>query len=289
MMVLQVGWLLLVVAAQIAVFIEMWRFFVRGEHGQLLDTIALNSNTIGADRIGGVVGTVLNAISVLAVVVAACVVGFIALVRRRIALAIVAIVLIGGATLSAQLLKHVIVRPDLGVDDARAGAGNSFPSGHTTIAAAVAVALVLVLPPRVRGVGGIIAAGYAAFVGVATLSAGWHRPSDAVAAFLVVGVWAALAGLVLLAAAHRGDRVREKESHRVVWITLTAIGAVLFVIAAVSLRLTDQVARVPTEELSTRRLAAAYGGSAAGIAAAASLMMALVLATVHRVVPRRDE
>lgn len=288
MTVLLIGWLLVVAAVQVAAIIELWQFFVRTEHGQLLDTIALASNRIGADKIGGPVNTVLNAISVVAALAAAGTVGFIALVRRRVVLAMVAIMLIAGATITTQLLKRDITRPDLGVDEARAAAGNSFPSGHTTIAAAVAVALVLVLPPRVRGVGGLLGAGYAAIVGIATLSAGWHRPSDAIAAFLVVGVWAALAGLVLLAAQRRSDRVRVKESHRGAWITIGVLACLLLVGAVVALQVTDQVVRVPTEELSQRRLVAAYVGSAAGIAAAAGLMMTAVLATVHRVVPQRS-
>ena len=45
----------------------------------------------------------------------------------------------------------MIYRPDLGVDPERAAAGNSLPSGHTTIAASVAVALVLVVPSKARG------------------------------------------------------------------------------------------------------------------------------------------
>ena len=92
-------------------------------------------------------------------------------------------------------------RPYLGVDPQRIEAGNSLPSGHTTVAASVAVALVFVLPPRARGFAAVVGAGYTALVGVATMSAGWHRPSDSVAALLVVGGWAAAAGLALMIAA----------------------------------------------------------------------------------------
>jgi hypothetical protein len=61
----------------------------------------------------------------------------------------------------------------------------------------------------------------------------------------------------------------------------------LLAAAAVGIALTNQVLSIPPDELGRRRLLAAYGGSAAGIAGTAALMMALVLATAHRVVPRK--
>jgi len=268
-------------------FVVLYRYFVLGASGQRLDTIALASNTtLGVDRLGGAVNTVLDAISVAAVCVAAGVVGFIALIRRRIALAVTSVVLIGGANLTTELLKHFLHRPDLGIDEARAGAGNSFPSGHTTIAASVMVAFVLVLPPRVRGGGAVVGSVYAAVVGIATLSAGWHRPSDAVGAFLVVGIWAALAGVLLRTLRRRGEKVVEAESHRVAGIILWVAGAVLAALAVAALMYTRGIT-APMGTLSVRAREIAYGGSSAGIAAASTLMMAVILLTVHRIVPRR--
>jgi hypothetical protein len=42
------------------------------------------------------------------------------------------------------------------------------------------------------------------------------------------------------------------------------------------------------EQLSRQRLFGAYAGSAAGIAGTASLLMGLMLATVHRAVPTKS-
>jgi len=151
------------------------------------------------------------------------------------------------------------------------------------VAASVAVALVLALPARLRGVGGVVGAGFTALAGVATLSAGWHRPSDAVAALLVVGAWASAAGAVLVIAQRPAERDEAPHWAAVAVLVVAALG--FFVVAALALRWTDQVLTVPTDELSRRRLLAAYGGGAAGIAGTAALVMALVLATVHRVVP----
>src|SRR5262249_47992480 len=152
-------------------------------------------------------------------------------------------------------------------DPERAGAGNSLPSGHATVAASVAVALVLVLPPRARGIGALIGAGYAAFVGVATMSAGWHRPSDSIAAFLIVGLWAAVAGLALLitpqvgllmggpgaVARRRVVAAEPGESHRFAMVLLLVVGLVLLAGALLTMAVTDQVA-VPPEVLPYRRL-----------------------------------
>jgi hypothetical protein len=219
-------------------------------------------------------------------VIATAVIGFIALIRRRVAVAFGAMLLIVGANLTTQLLKQVIDRPRLGVDLQRATAGNSLPSGHTTTAAAVAVALLLVLPAGVRGAGGMLCALLAALVGIATLSAGWHRPSDAVAALLIVGVWACVAGLFIVAAQRRDGVVEYQLPNRFAVGALTVVGLVLLAGAALALALTDQALSTPVEQLGRRRLLAAYGGGALGIAGVAGLVVASVLATAHRVAPQ---
>jgi membrane-associated phospholipid phosphatase len=275
-------WLLAVAAGQVVAVEVVRRVFLGTARGQLLDTAALDGNTIGRSHIEGLVDTVLSAVTAVSLVAATIAIGFIALIRGRVLLAAMATLLIVGANLTTQVLKYLIDRPDYGVDLARAAAGNSLPSGHTTIAASVAVALVLVLPSQVRGLAGLVGTGYAALAGVATLSAGWHRPSDAVAALLVVGAWAAVAGLVLVVA-QRGSGVPSRP-HRFAVLSLGIGGLVLLAVAAVAMVLTDR-ALAGTVELAGRgRLFTAYAGGAAGIAGTASLVMALVLATVHLVV-----
>jgi membrane-associated phospholipid phosphatase len=278
-------WLLVLAGAEVAGFVMVWAFFVRTEHGQLLDTVALAGNSIGHARVEDLVGTVLNALSALSLAIATAVVGFIALIRRRVAVAFGAILLIVGANVTTQILKQVIQRPEVGVDLQRAAAGNSLPSGHTTIAASVAVALVLVLPGRLRGVSGLLGALFTALAGVATLSAGWHRPSDAVAALLVVGAWACAAGLFIVVAQRRHGGVDYGPPNRYTVLALALAGLGLLAGAGLALWLTDQVLSTPPDELGRHRLFAAYAGGAMGIAGMAGLVLASVLATVHRVVP----
>ncbi|MGS2615334.1 phosphatase PAP2 family protein [Micromonospora sp. LZ34] len=280
-------WLVVLAIVQAAAFLVVWRIAVHTGVGQWVDTVALTGNRIGQDRIDEPVDRILNAMSVVSLVVTTAVIGFIALIRGRIALAVTATLLIVGANVTTQLLKHGLDRPDYGIDPERAYAGNSLPSGHATVAASVAVALVLVLPRRVRAVGAFLAAGYAAVAGVATLSAGWHRPSDALAAFLVVGVWSALAGLLLLVSQREQAQVESADAHRVAAAVLGIGGAVAVVACALALSWLVDLRETPPDELSRRPLFVGYAGTAAGVAGTMGLVMALVLTAVHRLVPRR--
>ncbi len=280
-------WLVVLALAQAAAFLAVWRTAVHTELGQWLDTVALTGNRIGQDHIDEPVDRILNAMSVVSLLVATAVIGFIALMRGRLALAITATLLIVGANLTTQALKYGLARPDLGIDPERVYAGNSLPSGHTTVAASVAVALVLVLPRTVRPAGAFLGAAYAAAAGVATLSAGWHRPSDAVAAYLVVGVWAALGGLLLLVTQRPRAEVDSADAHRLAAGVLGAGGLLAVVASAVALAwLVDLRATAP-DDLGRRPLFIGYAGSAAGIAGTMGVVMALVLISVHRLVPRR--
>ncbi|GAA4262456.1 hypothetical protein GCM10022255_099140 [Dactylosporangium darangshiense] len=278
-------WLLLVAALEAAGFLAVWRFFVNSEHGQLLDFVAITGNSIGRVRLETLVHNTLNGISIVSLTAATIAIGFIALARRRVALAVGAVLLIGGANATTQVFKALIYRPDLGVDPERAAAGNSLPSGHTTIAASVAVALVMVVPAKARGAAALIGAVFAALAGVATLSAGWHRPSDAVAALLIVGTWAAVAGLFIVLAQrrHGGVSYGPASTYTTVFLTLVSLGLLLG--AALCLRLTDEVITRAVDDLSRRRLFVAYAGGALGIAGTTGLMIAAVLSSVHRVVP----
>lgn len=271
---------------QAAAFLAVWRVAVHSEIGQWVDTVALTGNRIGQDTIDGPVDKILNAMSVVSLLAVTATIGFIALIRGRIALAITATLLIAGANVTTQLLKYGLNRPDYGVDPERAAVGNSLPSGHATVAASVAVALMLVLPRKVRAVGAFIGAGYAAVAGVATLSAGWHRPSDAAAAYLVVGVWAALAGLLLLVTQREQAEIAPGDAHRVAALVLGVGGVLALVACGLSLSWLLDLRDTGPEELARRPLFVGYAGSAAGIAGTMAVVMALALTVVHRLVPR---
>lgn len=146
----------------------------------------------------------------------------VAAVRRRWWTAPAVALLVGGSTVMSRILKYeVLERPDL-----PRGSDNSLPSGHSTIACAVALALLLIVPSRWRG----WTAGLAAFLGtgggLATLAAGTHRPVDVVAAVGVCALWTAPAVLIALRDQHtRRPRTPPRWSVRVV--AASAAGAVL--------------------------------------------------------------
>jgi membrane-associated phospholipid phosphatase len=118
-----------------------------------------------------------------------------ALSRRRISHALGAVVVVGGANVTTQLLKHELLeRPDLGVGYAL---GNSLPSGHTTVVLSLVAAALLVAPHSTRLTIATAGALAVTVTGASTVVADWHRPSDVLAAMLVVPVWTALVVLVL--------------------------------------------------------------------------------------------
>ncbi|MFR9778509.1 phosphatase PAP2 family protein [Micromonospora sp. MS34] len=279
-------WLVVLALAQAAALLLVWRFAVHTRLGQWLDTVALTGNRIGQDRIDGPVDRILNAMSVVSLLVATGVIGFIALIRGRKALAVTATLLVAGANGTTQLLKHYLVRPDFGIDPERAAAGNSLPSGHAAVAASVAIALILVLPAKLRVPGAYLGGAYAAAAGVATLSAGWHRPSDAVAAYLIVGGWAAVGGLTLLFFQRERAEVSTADAHRVAAAVLGVGGVLALVASAFALTWLAARSGTPADELARRPLLIGYAGSAAGIVGTIAVVAALVLAVVHRLVPR---
>lgn len=134
----------------------------------------------------------------------AAVVG-IALLQRRRGLALAAAATIGAANLTTQLLKQLVLdRTDL-LDGLFYPLPNSFPSGHATAAASIAVALLLVLPPLLRAPTVVLSSIVVAIVGISTLVAGWHRMADAVGGVFVATAWAA--GFAAFLAWRRGIEV----------------------------------------------------------------------------------
>jgi membrane-associated phospholipid phosphatase len=130
--------------------------------------------------------------SIVAVVIGCAVVS---VLRGRLALAAGAAVVIAGSNVTTQVLKHhVLDRADLGVGLSTL---NSLPSGHTTVVASAVGASLLVAPrawrPLVALAGGLATT----MTGASTVVAGWHRPSDVLAALAVSLVWTAGVGLVL--------------------------------------------------------------------------------------------
>jgi membrane-associated phospholipid phosphatase len=179
-----------------AAFAGTYVVFVRTTTGQFVDESAWAESGAGWQLGRGLSLEFLSLIPDISAALASLVLLSVALVRRRWRAAVVAAGVVAASAGSSWLLKNMLLeRPDRGISML---AHNSLPSGHTTIAAAAALAVFLVVSPRWRPFTAAAGGLYAVLAGSATLINGWHRPSDVVAGFLVAGFWTLLAGPLVL-------------------------------------------------------------------------------------------
>lgn len=115
--------------------------------------------------------------------------------RPRLALGVLLVIV--GANLTTQVAKIVLLERTDQLDGLFYPLSNSFPSGHATAAASLAVGLLLVAPPFLRLPIAIPSSLLVALTGVATMALGWHRMGDAVGASLVATSWGAAVAAVL--------------------------------------------------------------------------------------------
>jgi membrane-associated phospholipid phosphatase len=97
-----------------------------------------------------------------------------------------------GASITTQLLKVVLAEHRPNAPDVHLPS-NSWPSGHTTAAAALGVAIVLITPPGHRRAVAVVCAAGALAVGSVLVLIGAHYPSDIAGGLCVAGAWGAIA------------------------------------------------------------------------------------------------
>jgi len=137
-------------------------------------------------------GVALDAISVPALGLAVLGLVAVALLRRRPAAAAQVVAIVAGATVTTQALKVLVPRPELTGDLY----GNSFPSGHATIAVALLFAAMTSFGRHVRPLAFVLGTVFAALVAEQTVAYGWHRASDVVGACAVALFWLGLSRAV---------------------------------------------------------------------------------------------
>lgn len=144
----------------------------------------------------------------------------IALARRQPRHAAAAVILVVGANLTTQLLKlalaHPRVQAALGSDQLDP---NTFPSGHATAAASIAIAFLFVVPSEWRPLAAAFGAGLVAIVGWAVVALAWHYPSDVLGGVVVASAWG-FAVLVALRATEAAPRQRPAQLLRRAAISL---------------------------------------------------------------------
>jgi membrane-associated phospholipid phosphatase len=130
----------------------------------------------------------------LAMLAVACGIAF---VRGRSGDALAAVLVVAAANVTTQLLKVLLAHPRvklaIGGDPFEP---NTFPSGHTTAAASIAIAYAFVVPAALRNLALTVGTTFALAVGCSVVVIGWHYPSDVLAGLLIAAGW----GFAVLAA-----------------------------------------------------------------------------------------
>ena len=208
--------------------------------GQLMGELILGGRSPSLEQVT-TAESVLGTLSRSSLAIGTLLIVVIALLQRRPRLAGAALIVVIGANLTTQLLKQVLLdRTDL-LDGLFYPLPNSFPSGHATAAASIAVGLLLVVPPLLRVPTILLSAVVVSLVEVSTLVTGWHRMADAVGGTFVATSWAA--GLAALLAWRRdvelvGPRTAEfgrlgARIPMVLGIGMVVLGAFAYLIAAI--------------------------------------------------------
>lgn len=178
----------------LAILVGSYLFFVRTYTGQYLENSALIGASLeaNASQVAEALENlrVISYVSLGAALVAIVIIG---LIRKAWQIAAAGVWVLAGATVTTELLKKVLLtRPDL-APIYQDNAHNSFPSGHTTIAMAILVSLLIVVPYRWRGPVMLVTVTWATTIASATITARWHRFSDTVSANAVVLIFGAIA------------------------------------------------------------------------------------------------
>jgi hypothetical protein len=149
------------------------------------------------------------------------------------------------------------------------------------VAASLALGLVIVLPARWRALAAILGAVYAAAVGVATVTAGWHRPSDVVGAFLLTVAWAGAVCAALEAWAPPAPAREARAARRSVRFAVGLLALATVLLAALGLAAARMVESFNDQNLRTLPVGASYVASVAAIAAAGAGLVALFVGALN--------
>lgn len=184
---------LVLAVASLATLVATVRILLGTVQGQTLDENAMESVYARRDTLEHLLSA-LGYVSIGTMAVGMTVLVGLAVVRGRFDAAIAAAGVLAVANLATQALKrYVIDRPDYGVGWHE----NSLPSGHTTAAMSMVVAALLVTPAALRFLVTFLGTAAVFLTGVSTVVAGWHRPSDIVAALAICVLCGSVAAFAL--------------------------------------------------------------------------------------------
>ena len=261
----------------IAAGFGIWWVCVFTEDGQSYDELVWkNLSTNVPDAVGSLMSLVAQSWLVIAISCLLAVIGVVsALVRRRWWL-VGQIVVFAAVCLAVTRIKGVLPRPFIINTDSPAA--NSAPSGHTMLAAACAVILLLAVPRAARALAGIIGVIWSWTVGVSVIYGQWHRPSDVAMSILLV------AGLALIVLVFTRTSGMDEPGSRVSSMSVQIVGSVLItgglLLLAYSAYVIWQV--VPGLNISASwAVSGSIVSAIVGVAGVAALTFGLLLALRH--------
>lgn len=261
----------------IAAGFGIWWVCVFTEDGQSYDELVWKNLVAGVPgAVGGLMSLVAQSWLVIAISCLLAVIGVVsALVRRRWWL-VGQIVVFAAVCLAVTRIKGVLPRPFIINTDSPAA--NSAPSGHTMLAAACAVILLLAVPRVARALAGIIGVIWSWTVGVSVIYGQWHRPSDVAMSILLV------AGLALIVLVFTRTSGMDEPGSRVSSVSVQIVGSVLItgglLLLAYSAYVIWQV--VPGLNISASwAVSGSIVSAIVGVAGVAALTFGLLLALRH--------
>ena len=200
---------LLVAAVCGAAVMLMARGAVGTASGQRLDQLTLSGSRNHDGLLSRIAELAVETVSMPVIIALLALTAVIALLRRRPALLLPLASLVLGANLTTQVIKHLLVSREVlgpGIEPTT----NSFPSGHSTLAATTMIALVLVAG-RARPLVAPLGLLWSGAAGIGTLVTGWHRPSDVIGAIAVSAAWTFL--VLGVDGLHTRRRLRRTAAH----------------------------------------------------------------------------
>lgn len=261
----------------IAAGFGIWWVCVFTEDGQSYDELVWKNLVAGVPgAVGGLMSLVAQSWLVIAISCLLAVIGVVsALVRRRWWL-VGQIVVFAAVCLAVTRIKGVLPRPFIINTDSPAA--NSAPSGHTMLAAACAVILLLAVPRAARALAGIIGVIWSWTVGVSVIYGQWHRPSDVAMSILLV------AGLALIVLVFTRTSGMDEPGSRVSSVSVQIVGSVLITGGLLLLAYSAYVIWQVVPGLNISASWAVLGSivsAIVGVAGVAALTFGLLLALRH--------
>lgn len=170
---------LLGVLAICLTFVALWMVV-----GQSVDTMLMEAVSLHMAGAQAMQGVTTGLVSWVNIVLASLIIALTAVARQRITLAGRALAIILISNVIIQALKWVLTRPYLGVAYVLP---NSLPSGHVGVAASVALAMIVVSPEYLRSVVAWCGWLWIVLAGLLVMAQSWHRLSDVLVSYMIVG------------------------------------------------------------------------------------------------------